>query len=110
MTRETRVYINGDHHNVRRGANEVIGNITRGGCENITCQNAITEGREWHAIPMGFAITLPTYHYATADEAIDAIVTAMENIPGRRIDLDVGDDIAWKTGEYDTSDENAVQA
>lgn len=98
-TRETRVYIKGEHYNVRRGANEVIGNITRGGCENRACAEACMAGRQWHAIPMGFAITLPDYHFATPDEAIDAIVNVMEGVPGRRMDLDVGEDIAWKTGK-----------
>lgn len=37
------------------------------------CRRAIEAGRIFHAIPAGFAKTLPEYHFASWDEAIDAL-------------------------------------
>lgn len=77
---------------------EVIGYIARGGCENPACLRACVEGREWHATPAGFAVTLDTYHYDTAAQAEAAIRGAMQNIAGRTVGLSVGEDHAWRAG------------
>lgn len=52
----------------------VIGWVKKGGCENEACLRAMQTGRMWHAVPAGFAVTLPDYHFSTRDEAIAALV------------------------------------
>jgi hypothetical protein len=86
---------------VRRG-DEVIGHVTLGdgNCENERCLIAINNGRPWHAIPMGFAVTLPDYHFASGTEAVMAIHNAMEGIPGRTLSLTVAQDTNWREGKY----------
>lgn len=64
-----------DHPCVVRGPDgRHAGWVTDGeGCENPHCIAAINEGRVWHGTPSGFAVTLPTYHFATEAEARAAI-------------------------------------
>lgn len=62
---------------VRDHAGEVVGWITRGGCENGACLRASAEGRPWHATPRsgadGPSPSLPSYHFATYDSALRAL-------------------------------------
>lgn len=51
------------------------------GCENPACHEALRNGRPVHAIPRGFAVTLPTYHFETVTDAVRAVVTAAMNGP-----------------------------
>lgn len=55
----------------------VIGWVHKdGGCENARCLAAIAAGRPHHAIPrIG---TLTQYHYATIDEAVEAVERAAQ--------------------------------
>lgn len=52
----------------------LFGWIHDGGCENAACKKAIREGRKFHAVPAGFAITLPDYHFATSEDAERALL------------------------------------
>jgi hypothetical protein len=54
-----------------------IGVIHLAGCANSTCKAAIRDGRAFHAIPM-FG-TLDTYHFATKEEAVAALVERAEH-------------------------------
>ena len=80
---------------------EVIGHVGVGGCENPACLAAMRDERPFHATPMGFAVTLDDYHFATREEAVRAIERAMIGVPGRRLDVGVGEDHAWRAGTYD---------
>jgi hypothetical protein len=75
--------------------NEIIGWVSEGGCANKACKAATRQGRPWHGNPSGFAVTMPTYHFATETEATAAIVATMADIRGLRLDLSVEDRIAW---------------
>lgn len=60
---------------IRNAKAQIVGWInTAGDCENPTCRAAIAAGRPVHAIPAGFAATLPDYHFATANDAINALL------------------------------------
>lgn len=52
---------------------EVIGWIRNFGCDNSECTTHIVNGKRWHAIPAGFAVTLDTYHFLFLDRALDAL-------------------------------------
>jgi hypothetical protein len=54
----------------------LIGCVRDGGCENERCLEAIAAGRVYHAIPTGFAVTLPDYHFASIDDAVSALDAA----------------------------------
>jgi hypothetical protein len=54
----------------------VLGWVRHAGCTNPACLDAWADGRSFHATPRGFAMTLPTYHYATKADAVAAIVAA----------------------------------
>jgi hypothetical protein len=56
-----------------RGEEGLKGFIRRGGCQHPKCKRAMREGREFHAIPAAFAVTLPDYHFATIDDAEAAL-------------------------------------
>lgn len=58
---------------VRQGTT-VVGWYHKGGCQNPRCKREMKEGRLFHAIPR--VGTLPTYHYATAEEAVAVILSA----------------------------------
>jgi hypothetical protein len=60
-----------NEHGAVIAAGEVIGWVRQGGCANAACLAASGEGRPWHATPR--AGTLPTYHFCTMAEAIEAI-------------------------------------
>lgn len=58
-------------------ANEdVIGWVRNFGCDNSDCTTAFVNGRKWHAIPAGFAVTLNDYHFGSLEDAIYALHTA----------------------------------
>lgn len=82
---------------------EVIGHVNRHAAdephENDNCQEAIDCGQCYHAIPMGFAVTLERYHYYTASEAIAAIEHVMLRRHGRRPELTVTEDTDWASGK-----------
>lgn len=62
--------------------NRVVGWVSNHGCsrDQQACQHGIANGCRWHAVPRGFAQTLPTYHYATLDEATAVLIaTAAAN-------------------------------
>src|SRR5262249_2529069 len=50
-------------------------------CESEACKVAIAEGRTIHAVPFGYGVTLPRYHYSSRGEAIAALVVAAEEHP-----------------------------
>lgn len=64
---------------VRKGKN-LFGWISAEGCQNPACKRAIREGRTLHAIPAGFAVTLPDYHFATEREARKALLTCSPRV------------------------------
>jgi hypothetical protein len=43
-------------------------------CAHPRCRKATAEGRPWHAIPRYGRAPWPTYHFATAEAAVQAIV------------------------------------
>jgi hypothetical protein len=78
-------------------AGRVIGHISRDpSCDNDACIAARENGRPWHVTPMGRAVTLPTYHYATRLDAGVALYRAMRGHHGRDPRLTVGEDVAWR--------------
>lgn len=72
LGRRTDITLYGQH-----GTNDhqVLGYVRDGcGCAHHTCRRRNEEGLVWHAIPYGFAQTLPRgYHYRTIDEAVQAL-------------------------------------
>jgi hypothetical protein len=56
-----------------RKKGQVIGWVSQGGCQNPACKRAIKAGRPFHAIPAGFATSLPDYHFETAKLARAAL-------------------------------------
>lgn len=68
----------------------IVGYVDEGDhCENERCLEAIAAGRPWHAVPRwkdlsgavvnpGGGSPWPTYHFATREEAAEAIMRALE--------------------------------
>lgn len=59
---------------------------------NLACRRAFKRGRPVHIIPGGtgaLALVMPTYHYATEQEGIAAINTAIETAPTVATDEDL---------------------
>ena len=54
----------------------LAGWVSKGGCANPKCRKAIRAGRPFHAIPAGFAVTLPDYHFSTEEDAHAALLAA----------------------------------
>lgn len=54
---------------------KLFGWVRIGGCANQHCKRAIKQGRKFHAVPAGFAVTLSDYHFATEDDACSALLT-----------------------------------
>jgi len=54
-------------------AGQVVGWLRIGGCRNAACRAQIQAGRHIHAIPR--TGVLPAYHFATQNEAINAIAS-----------------------------------
>lgn len=52
----------------------LVGHVGHECCKNPSCKKHIAEGRTWHAVPIGFAVTLDTYHFATREEAEAALI------------------------------------
>ena len=79
---------------VHRAEGAVAGWVHASGCANARCLRAIDQGRPWHAVPAGFAVTLPDYHYASLADAELALLALDE--PARRParDLDWSDVLA----------------
>ena len=86
------------HFTLRDKNGYIIGSIQEGRCSNPVCLQAVKQGRIYHALPTGFAMTLPTYHYVTLGEATTAIekawaeaagvpVPAYLELPGREDEL-----------------------
>ena len=70
---------------------------------NAACRAAARRDKIIHVIPMSdpfteAALVLPTYHYATADDAYNAVAAAMSSAPTVTCDVDLNrfraDDIA----------------
>lgn len=64
----------------RNEAGAISGYITLGGCQNAQCRKAIKAGLHFHARPRNqkidgklFYATLPSYHFATVEEAREAL-------------------------------------
>jgi hypothetical protein len=76
--------------------NEIIGWVRpEVECENRHCKRAVREGRPWHAIPAGFATTLPDYHFRTESDARQAVLNRMRDVRGLRMDLPTAERCAW---------------
>ncbi len=67
--------INVDKTTTRVELNDkILGFVRKGGGSHPAWKKANREGLVYHAIPSGFAITLSQIHYATLEEAANALV------------------------------------
>lgn len=53
---------------------ELHGWVRYGDCNNPACKKAMRRGLMWHATPAGFGEQLPAYHFATQEEAKQALL------------------------------------
>jgi len=58
---------------VRNARGNVVGWVWADGCEHPACMQAIEDGRVYHAAPL--LVSLPEYHFATEEEAEQALLT-----------------------------------
>jgi hypothetical protein len=72
-------------------APQVLSDNCTGRRGNRACRDAHRAGRPVHVIPAygPTALVMPTYHYATAEEGIQAINDAMVNAPMVATDADL---------------------
>lgn len=54
------------------GESEILGYVSRDGCENEECIAAVSEGFPWHCTVLG-GVKLNSYHFRTSDAAIQQL-------------------------------------